>query len=295
MAATSPNYRLGIACLIASILLISTSDAIAKHLTTHIPVMQIALAQAICTMIVVLMLTRGRNLRRITQTSRMTLQLTRTSCHLLSGLLFFLGIKHLPLADVVAIIFIGPLLITVLAAVFLHEQVGLRRWTACVVGLLGALIVVRPGLEGPGLAGLGWPAMYPVASVTLFAVYVTCTRRLAPTESSATMLFYNGIGAFIAMTALSPMYWVPPSPAQWLGLLAVGVIASSSTLVAIRAYALAPASLLAPYAYVEIVSATIYGYAFFGDLPDHFTIAGAGVIVTSGLYVYHRETLAARA
>ena len=107
------------------------------------------------------------------------------------------------------------------------------------------------------------------------------------------MLFYTAIGALLVLAATAPLYWTPPSASGWLGLVAIGLLSTSSSVLSIRAYALAPASLLAPYAYTELIGATIYGFAIFGDVPDGFTIFGAAIIVVSGLYVYHRERLSA--
>lgn len=283
------EYRLGIGLLVGSVLLISCSDTVAKLMTRSVPVMQIALFQAVAMLLFALVLGRGATMVSLVRTNRPGLHLTRSLCQLASALCFFTGLKYLPLAEMVAIIFIGPLLITVLAAVVLKEQVGPRRWLACVVGFAGAMVVVRPGLDN----SLGWTALFPLASTTLYSVYVICTRLTAPLERSSTMMFYACVTSVVLLGAASPSYWVTPVSSGWLGLIAVALISATSAALAIRAYALAPASLLAPYAYVEIVSAAIFGYLVFDDLPDGYTVSGAALVVSSGLYVFHRERRAA--
>ncbi|MCP5152537.1 MAG: DMT family transporter [Ectothiorhodospiraceae bacterium] len=279
--------RLGIGLLVASIGLIACSDAIAKAMTASVPVTQIALVQATVMVTGVPLLARERRLLSLVRTRRPWLQLVRSACHLGSGLCFYTAVKYLPLAETIAIIFVGPLLVTVLAALVLREHVGPRRWTACLVGLAGAMVVVRPGADG-----LGWVALYPLAATTLHAVYVVCTRALAPTEHTATMLTYSALPSVVVLGLAAPWFWVAPGAVGWVALVGIGVIACVSVVLAIRAYALAPASLLAPYSYVEIVFGSVLGLVLFGDVPDAMTVLGAGIIVASGLYVYHREARA---
>ena len=236
-------------------------------------------------MLAVPLLVRDWRIGSFIMTRRPELQMVRSLCVLVSALCFYTGLKYLPLAEVVAIIFIGPLLVTMLSAWLLGETVGLRRWVACVVGFAGALIVVRPGL-----GGLGWAALFPITSTVLYAFYAICTRKVAPSERNGTMMFYAAVASVAFLGLTSPGYWVALSGVEWLGLITVGVVSCTSTALSIRAFSLAPASLLAPFAYVEIVTATTFGVVVFADLPDVFTVVGAAVIVGSGLYVFHAES-----
>ncbi len=279
--------RAGILFLIGSTLLISASDAIAKLMTASVPVMQIAFCQSLAILFSTPFLARDWRVTRWLPTRRPVLHAIRSVCQLVSALCFFTGLKYLPLAEMVAIIFIGPLLVTLLSAVILKEHVGPRRWIACLVGFAGAMVVVRPGLDG----SLGWTAIFPLLSTTLYSVYVICTRLTAPHERHATLMFYACLASVAVLGVSARFYWVAPEPKGWVALISIAVISATSAGFGIRAYALAPASLLAPYTYVEIVSATILGYLLFSDLPDHFTVLGALVIVGSGLYVFHRERL----
>ena len=277
-------HRAGILLLIGSVLLISCADALAKLLTGPFSVMQIALFQSVAIFVSVPLLARDWRLLSFARTNRPVLHALRSLCSLGSGLAFFTGLKHLPLAEIVAIIFVGPLLVTVLAALILKERVEFRRWAACVTGFAGALIIVRPGF-----GDIGWTAMYPIAATSLYSIYVICTRMTAPTERHSTMMFYTCIASVVILGASSPAYWVDPPPLGWVGLVSVAVFSAVSAGVAIKAYSLAPASMLAPYAYVEIVTATMFGFILFNDLPDPYTVVGATVIVASGLYVFRHE------
>ena len=280
-------HRAGILLVLGSVLLISCADAVAKLLTGPFPVMQIALFQSVAILLSVPLLARDWRLSLLVRTNHPFLHLTRSLCSLGSALAFFTGLKHLPLAEIVAIIFVGPLLVTILAALVLKEQVGLRRWVACLTGFIGALIIVRPGF-----GSIGWTALYPITATSLYAIYVICTRITAPTDRHSTMMFYACAASVVILGASAPVYWVDPPPLGLAGLVSVAVLSATSAGLAIKAYALAPASMLAPYSYVEIVSATLFGFWLFSDLPDPYTVVGAGVIIASGLYVFHRERLA---
>ena len=280
----SPRH-FGIALMLGSVLLISCSDAVAKLITLHIPVQQIALFQSCIMMLAVPVLVRERLRLRHLATAHPVLHLVRSLCQLASGLCFYTGLKLLPLADLVAVLFVGPLFVTALASLILGERVGLRRWAACLVGFIGALIVVRPGF-GP----MGWAWIYPLASTVFYSFYAICTRKVAPTERSGTLLFYSALASVVVLGAASPTFWVAPVGLEWPGLLTVGVVTASSAALAIRAFSLAPASLLAPFSYAEIITATFFGFLVFGHIPDAYTIFGAAVIAGSGIYVFYEET-----
>ena len=196
-------------------------------------------------------------------------------------MLFFTGLKLLPLADIVALIFVGPFIVTFLAAWVLKEPVGLARWCACVVGFVGALIVIRPGF-----GNIGWAALFPIGATSVYAIYAICTRKLAPTERNGTMMFYAALVSVLVLSLWSPFYWVSPTSSGWLALVIIGVLSCAGAGLGIAAYARAPASLLAPFTYVEIISATAFGFLVFKDIPDLFTVEGAGVVIASGLFVY---------
>ena len=280
-------HMIGILLIVAAMLLINCSDAVAKLTLEHVLVFQVALFQAAAMILAVPFIARTTSVPRLVRTSRPGLQLLRSCCQFGSSISFFSGLALLPLPDVIAIVLLGPLVITALAALILKERVGARRWAACIAGLIGALIMIRPSFEG----GMGWPAALPLAAVFLFSIYAVITRKLAPYEGTGTMMFWGAIVGFVVLALASPFYWQAPEPEIWLGLAAVAVLSACSNGLTIRAYAHAPASLLAPFTYVEIIGGTILGYLIWRDFPDAITWVGIAIIVGSGLYVWHRERL----
>lgn len=216
----------------------------------------------------------------------------------LATLLFFAALKYLPMADALAIFFVEPLILTLLAAVFLGEKIGWRRLSAVAVGFGGALIVIRPNFQT-----FGWAAALPLGTALSFAVYLILTRQLAQREHPFRMQFYSGLFGGIIMTlALAVgtasntpvLIFVWPTAFEWFLLAALGVIGATAHLFVVYAFQRAPAVLLAPFQYIEIIGATILGLIVFGDFPDVLSWCGVAVIVSSGLYVFYRERTVGR-
>jgi drug/metabolite transporter (DMT)-like permease len=199
----------------------------------------------------------------------------------------------MPIATAIVIFFVGPLILTVFSALFLGEEVGWRRYAAVLVGLVGAVVVIRPNWATFGLYGI-----LPLGAALGFAASMVLLRRASATRSGLTMqvgmsgygaailgvaLVAAGWGGWFEWTAFAAPGWVWPM----FGLM--GVISGATFLLIAEAYKLAPASVLAPTQYFEIVGATILGYLVFGDFPDALTWVGTGIILASGLYVFHRE------
>ena len=198
--------------------------------------------------------------------------------------LFFQSLKYLPIADALAIFFVNPLVIVILSALALREKVGPRRWAAVAVGFIGTLIIIRPGIVevNPG-------TLYALGAGVALGSYFVMTRAMAGVANAMVLTFQtSAIGAALLTLAL-PLLWVPPSAEQWGMLAALGVIATLGHVLITRAYEHAEASLLAPLAFTEIVMATLLGYAFFGDLPDRWTVLGVAILIASAIYISVRE------
>jgi drug/metabolite transporter (DMT)-like permease len=217
----------------------------------------------------------------------------------IASFLFFLALKSMPLADATAIFFVEPLIVTLLSALFLKESVGWRRIGAVLVGFVGALIVIRPNFLALGLV-----ATLPLMTAALVAVYLILSRHLAARTPALAMHFYAGVGGSLIMlfvclggmaAGMPEMRIVMPRGATVWGLLVImGVFATVGHLLFVQAYRHAPASLLAPFSYFEIVSATILGLALFGDVPDFGKATGIAIIVASGVYIVWRENRLAK-
>lgn len=222
--------------------------------------------------------------------------------NLLRGLLigfasciFFTAVKYMPLADAMAVFFVEPLILTMLSALILKEPVGWRRWSAVAVGFAGALVVIQPSY-----ALIGPVSLLPLGAATLFAIYMTLNRRLKGEDPLFLMQFMAGIGGVIATCAalatgaafaiddLAP--GLPGSAFAWGLVIFLGGIATFGHLLVVAAFRHAEASLLAPFQYIEIISATLLGLAIFGDFPTGSKWLGIFVIIGSGLYTFWRES-----
>jgi drug/metabolite transporter (DMT)-like permease len=278
----------GILLLLSALLIFSCSDATAKYLSAELPVVEIVWLRYI---VFVLMLLPGcwRSGSAAFSTNRLSLQLLRGTGLLASGLLFVSSLPFLPLADATTIGFASPLFITALSIPMLGEEVGIRRWAAIMIGLIGVVIVMRPGI------GAFQPAaILPVLSALAWAVAIILTRKMSATESTLTTLSYSAGSALILTSAMVPFLWVTPSLAQ-LGLaLLYGLFATIGQWLVVLAYNRAGASVLAPLSYSQLVWAASLGFLVFGTEPDRWTLAGAAVIIASGLYTAHRERVRAR-
>lgn len=211
------------------------------------------------------------------QILRSILVLAATSC-------MFFALGFLPLADAVSITFVGPLLIVALSALLLGEKVGPRRWGAVICGFVGMLVIIRPGAGTFQLA-----ALLPVAVACFYAFYQIITRLISHRSDPLNMLFYTALVGALVMSAIVPFDWQPPTPRQWFMLVAAGFLGGVGHYAIITGYQRSEATVVAPFAYTEIVWATVLGLVVFGDFPDVYTFVGAAIIVASGVYVLHRE------
>ena len=222
----------------------------------------------------------------IARTNHLKMQLTRSALLMVAGLCFFFSLQEVPLGDAVAIVFVSPLFMTAIAFFFLKEMVGWRRWMACVIGFVGALLIIQPGM---GVRH--WMYLLPLGDALFSAVYAILTRRIGLADSTSTSLFYSVLG--MATLFGIPMIWLWQTPNfdQWLLLLGISVFGLMAHFSHIRAYAEGEASLLAPLSYIHVVFTTFMAFVVFGTLPDAMAAAGILLIVGAGLYILHRETM----
>ena len=266
-----------------AMLLLAGMDGISKTLAADYAVPQILAVRFLIFCLFALAIARPKSLAAAFRSHHPYLQIARSLIITLEVGVFILAFRYLPLADAHAIAGIAPLLVTALAVPILGEKVGLRRWSAIAIGFLGLLVIVRPGI------GVFNPAaLIPLAGAGLWSVYQILVRKVAD-DSAATSLLYMAVIGAAVMSVLAPFFWRPPDLAGWLLLLSLGVVGSLGHFILIKAFQFAPASSLQPFHYVVLLWATVIGYVVFGDLPDMWTIAGAGIIAASGLYAFYRE------
>jgi len=219
----------------------------------------------------------------------------------LAGAIFCINmaLREMPVANVLAIFFVEPLILTLLAALILRERLGWRRLMAVAVGLMGALIVLRPNLAAYGVS-----AIWPVATAVLFAVYMLITRVMSTRGGRLALQFWTGAVAAIALgTATGAAAVISPeaAPLAWptgreaVLFLGLGLLAVLVHQLIVMALSRAEAGVIAHFQYIEIVSATALGWLVFGDFPDPMTWLGTAVIIAAGVYVFRRERRLARA
>ncbi|MGA7481674.1 MAG: DMT family transporter, partial [Bradyrhizobium sp.] len=218
------------------------------------------------------------------RTQRPMLQVTRGMALLGSSLLFISGLRFLPIAEASATSFVSPLFVTALSIFFLSEKVGLRRWLATAVGLLGVLIVLRPGTSAFHPA-----AFFPVVSAFAWACTLILTRKMSGQERTVVTMTYSSIVGFAVLCALVPVVWVTPTWHDILLGLIIGVASTAGQWIVVLAFRYADASVLAPFSYIQLLWVTLLGFVIFGEVPDVWTVVGAAFIVASGLYTAHRE------
>lgn len=280
-----------ILAIVFSVSCFSVLNALSKTLTRDYPVVEVVWARyavAFVFMVVLFMPRSGLNLFRWHSVGH---QIIRGLLLFFSSFLYFHGLVHMPLATAASISLTSPLIVTALSARFLGEPVGTKRWIAVVVGFAGALIVVRPGD-----ANFSWYSLLIVASTVSSSLYQLYSRRYGQVErpdASATMATIVGT---VAAAPLLPFEWITPTLGWDLVLfVGLGAMAAIGHYFLTVAYRLAPAAVVAPFNYVQLLGAALLGYLVFDNFPDFWTWVGAGVIVCSGLYLGHQERLRYRA
>ncbi len=280
-----------IVAILLSVSCFSVLNAISKTLSAHYPVVQVIWARYLFAFILMMVLFLPRYRMNLFRYKRLDSQIIRGLLLFFSSFLYFHGLVYLPLPTAASISLTSPLIVTALSTRFLGEPVGPRRWAAVAVGFIGALIVVRPGH-----ANFDWHTLYIVASTICSSLYQLYSRRYGQAErpeASATMATIVGV---LAASPLLPFEWITPLSGWDIVLfVAIGVMAGVGHYFLTIAYSQAPAAVIAPFNYLQLVGAAILGYLLFKDVPDMWTWVGAGVIMSSGLYIGHRERLRHRA
>ena len=276
----------GIALILASTIFLGTSDVTAKYLSKTLPSIEITWIRfLVFALIMVPGMVPGSSVYAL-RTQVVGLQLLRGAALLASSLFFITGLRFLPIAEASATGFVSPLFVTALSILFLGERVGLRRWLATVVGLIGVLIILRPGTSAFHVA-----AFFPVVSALAWASLLIMTRMMSGKEHAATTMTYSAIVGVCIITALVPFVWVTPTWHDILLGVLIGIASTAGQWIVVQAFRYADASVLAPFSYTQLLWVSILGFVVFGEVPDIWTISGAAFIVASGLYTAHRERL----
>jgi drug/metabolite transporter (DMT)-like permease len=279
------NRSTGILWMLATMFCFITLDAIMKHLMESYSLVQVTWGRFFFATIIAA-LACGPRIAQLAVTHHPKLQLSRSVLLMSTTAMFNAGIRTTPLATGTTIMFLSPILVTLLSIPLLGEKVGLRRWMGIILGFIGAMIVVRPWAED--LGGFGYGVLFLLAAALLNANYQIITRKVRQDDPLTSLLYTAAAGAVVT-SLIVPWFWSWPSLSGWLLLIASGVAGGAGHLSLIRAFRLAPASVVAPFSYSSLIWAVMFGLLIWGDFPDLWTWGGAALIIGSGLYIFHRE------
>jgi drug/metabolite transporter (DMT)-like permease len=275
--------------MIASGVVFMAQNAVVKQLGTRLDSFEIAFFRCLFGFAVVLpFLARGGS--AMFMTGRPVLHLARALVGVSTMFCGMYAYTHLPLADATAIGFARPLFTVLLAATILGEIVGWRRLTATAVGFAGVLVIVRPGSEIFDFAHVA-----ALAGAFLGADVIVLVKKLQGSERNATIMAYFGIVTTLASAVPAALVWLTPTAGELALLAAIGCTASSAQWMTLKAFRAADASTVVPFDYARLVFAVLYGWFFFAEIPDRWTLLGAAILVAATLYIAYREIGMARA
>ncbi|MDJ0821279.1 MAG: DMT family transporter [Paracoccaceae bacterium] len=269
--------------MIGAIFCFSIMDAAVKAVSPSVGVLPALWARYAGQMLLVFVLVLPR-LKQVVRTRYPRLQFLRSILLMSATAFFFTGLSLIPLTDAAALMATNPVLITLGAAVFLGERLGLRRISGIVAALIGAMIIIRPGSDVFSVA-----AFFPLAAAFCYSGYALLTRRVGPDEDVWTSLFYTGLVGTVILSLAVPFEWQTPGVSDAVLMLVIALSGTCGQLALIRSFSLGEAAMLAPYAYSGLVFAALWGILFFAEVPDLYTVFGSVVIAGAGLYVWHRE------
>ena len=284
-----------IGLMITAVALFSALDTAAKYLVTRegLPVAEVVWARFIGQFVLLFLMVPMfgvMSARQLFTTSKLGLQITRSVLMAATTAFNFMALQHLRLDQAITIVFLAPLVVALLAGPLLGEWVGRRRLFAILFGFVGVVIAVRPGL------GAVHPAvLYSFAAMLAYALFMLLTRHMARYDRPLVTLFYSMFVGTLAGAPIAFSVWeMPETPLAWILLSVLGVFGGLGHWLFLHAYQRAPASSIAPFLYMQLLTMVAFGFAVFGDLPDVWTLVGAAFIVGSGIYLIHRERRMAR-
>lgn len=289
MSASSEHHSFpvaAVALIVATGAVLAGMDATAKFLALEAPIVMVLWGRYFFHTLITFgaygIRTRSLGFLRA---RRPELQFVRAAALFGATFTMYLALTRMPLGDAAAIQFLAPVLVTALSGLLLGEYVGPRRWLGVACGFVGVLLVARPG---SGV--LGWNALLPLATAVLLAVYMMMTRIIRNRDDPAATTFYSTALGALVLSGLVIFDWQALSGFQWSLMITMGAAGATGHFMLVKAFHSAEASVLAPFTYAQVVAAIVWGFLVFGDVPSPWTLAGAGIVIASGLYVWYRET-----
>lgn len=279
------NRVAGISYMLATMVCFIALDAIMKYSLEHYSLVQVTWARFFFATVFAVALC-GRRLFELARSTVPGVQLTRTLLLMTTTGLFNAGVSKLPLATATTIMFLTPILVTLLSIAVLGEKVGIRRWVGIVLGFAGAVIVVQPW--GNASSSFTAGTLLLLAAAFTNASYQIATRQVR-FDDPLTSLLFTAAGGAVVTSFILPAHWETPDAFGWLLMVGSGFAGTLGHMFLIRAFRHAPASVIAPFSYSSLIWATLFGFVIWGQLPDAATWAGATLIIAAGLYIFFRE------
>ena len=279
----------GISCMIGAMFLISIQEAFAKYLGETLPVAQVVWARYLGHLVLMTLLLWPKNGMRLLKTNRLSLQIGRSLILLIDTILFFFGLTMIGLAEATAIFFTVPLLVLLLSIPLLGERVSTHSIIAIVVGFIGTLVIVRPGVDSIDTSSLGIGALLIFGAACCTAIYNVSTRKLSDSDPLPVTLFFTAMVGAVVTSLYIPFIWQSPSTTeQWAALTVIGLFGGLAHSLIIIAHKYAAATTVAPFMYSQIFWALALGWLMFEDLPDLYAFIGGAIVIASGLYLFQR-------
>lgn len=276
---------IGIALMCGAVALFAVLDTTAKYLSTQVDILQIAWARYTGAFVLTLFVSNPITQPALLRSGNLKLQIVRAVLLVASTVLNFLALRWMQLDEVLSIIFTFPFVVAIASGPLLGEWLGWRRWSAICFGFAGVLVITRPGFGAVHPA-----AAFSLAATICYGIYAVVTRIVSRVDSNQTSLFYNNAIGALLMLPVIPFVWTAPS--SWivaLMLIGTGLLGSLGHFFLIAGHRIAPASVLSPFIYTQLVWVVILGYLVFDHIPNQWTMAGAAMVIGSGLYLLYRE------
>lgn len=280
-AALIEDRRKAALFFVTAIALLATMDMIVKFASTSLSTPQIVWGRYVAQSMAMVLIIGPAGILTCIRSKVPGMHVARALFLFVANFAFMAALRYLPLTEANVVGFASPLLLTAFTYPILGEKVGLGRWAAVVAGFIGVLIVMQPGT-----AMFQWAALLPLTMAVCAAFYHVMTPIVARVEDPAISIYFLGIIGAVSMSVVVPWFWTQPDALGWAMMFLIGVFGTIGHLLIVRAFAYAPASILAPFFYIHLIWAAIYGWFIFGDLPNLATIIGGALIIASGIYVY---------
>jgi drug/metabolite transporter (DMT)-like permease len=279
----------GIFYMLGAMMLISVQEALAKYLGQSLPVAQVVWARYLGHLVLMTLFLWPKNGMSLFNSNKLFIQIGRSLILLIDTVLFFAGLTMLGLAEATAIFFTVPLLVLLLSMTLFGERVSTASIVAIIVGFIGTLIIVRPGINSLGSSDISMGALCIFGAACCTAIYNITTRNISGSDPIPVTLFYTAIVGAVVTNLFVPFIWVTPSsPGVWGALICIGLFGGLAHSLIIIAHKYAAATTVAPFMYSQIFWALGFGWLMFGERPDIYTYVGGSIVIGSGLYLFYR-------